>query len=303
MPAYNAGPFIAESIKSVQAQTFTDWELLIIDDGSADNTKEVVGKFLENDKRIIYRWQQNSKQGKARNTGIKYSTGKYIAFLDADDIWFPLKLSEQTAFIEESNADLVFSNACIFEQLPIKDNAPLLGLGDTEYDQQSVLDLFFQGNRLLILTVMVRKEALDEVNYFDENISLSSAEDYHLWIKLLIHKKIFKGTKQALAAYRLLPESASSLDRFSTLVSMEVLKNIAYQYPQTSGAIKSQFKSWIRKSFAQLQLSTSDFFKEKIKSSFSFIGYQRWILSINWIDKIFGRRMAIRYSYFIINYL
>ena len=303
MPAYNAAKYIAESIESVVRQTYTNWELIIVDDGSSDNTASVVKSFVSHDSRIKYVWQENGKQGKARNTAIANSKGEYLAFLDADDIWLPEKLQKQLQSIISTNADLVFSNAYIFEKIPIDKNNLILGLGDVEYNKTEVVDLFFKGNRIMILTVLVKREAISEVNGFNEDINIASAEDYHLWLKLLIHNKVFKGTKEALAAYRILPESASSQDRFSTLVSMDVLKSIAYQYPQTLPGIKRHYKSWIRKSFAQLQFSTSEFFNEKIKSSFSFIGYQRWLLSINWINKIFGRRMAIRYSYFIINYL
>src|ERR1700759_692275 len=91
-PAYNAGNFIHETIDSVIAQTYTNWELIIIDDGSTDNTAAIVKQYVVRDSRIKYLYQQNGKQGKARNNGMTHSSGTIIAFLDADDTWTPHKL-------------------------------------------------------------------------------------------------------------------------------------------------------------------------------------------------------------------
>ena len=107
MPAYNAGKYIKESIESVFNQTYQNWELIIIDDGSTDNTSEVVQPFLIKDRRIQYYLQENGKQGKARNAGIKRSKGNLIAFLDADDVWMPAKLQAQIGVLKQNDADLV----------------------------------------------------------------------------------------------------------------------------------------------------------------------------------------------------
>lgn len=100
MPTYNCGRFIAESINSVLAQTYTNWELLIVDDCSADNTAEVVASFK--DPRIHYqRNERNSGAAVTRNTALRLVKGKYIAFLDSDDLWLPEKLERQIAFMEK----------------------------------------------------------------------------------------------------------------------------------------------------------------------------------------------------------
>lgn len=101
MPTYNCGRFIAESINSVLAQTYTNWELLIVDDCSADNTAEVVASFK--DSRIHYqRNERNSGAAVTRNTALRFVKGKYIAFLDSDDLWLPEKLERQIAFMEKN---------------------------------------------------------------------------------------------------------------------------------------------------------------------------------------------------------
>jgi len=112
MPAYNAEKYIAESIESVLAQTYEQWELLIIDDGSADRTKAIAESYAVRDERIQYIFQLNGKQGRARNKGIAAAHGEMIAFLDADDIWLPSKLEVQVAEMKEKGADLVFADTC-----------------------------------------------------------------------------------------------------------------------------------------------------------------------------------------------
>lgn len=92
IPTYNRAQFISETIKSVIAQEFTNWELIIIDDGSKDNTKEIISQFQKRDARIKYYYQKNTERSAARNNGILYATGKYICFLDSDDLYSPLHL-------------------------------------------------------------------------------------------------------------------------------------------------------------------------------------------------------------------
>ncbi|PUZ28120.1 glycosyl transferase [Chitinophaga parva] len=110
-PAYNAGKYITKTINSVLAQSFEEWELLIIDDYSSDNTAEVVLTLLEKDNRIKYvRMPMNGGPVKARNHGISISIGRFIAFLDSDDSWFPNKLEVQVKFMLEHNIALSYTS-------------------------------------------------------------------------------------------------------------------------------------------------------------------------------------------------
>lgn len=102
IPAYNCTDFIAESIRSVLAQTYTNWELIIVDDCSTDNTWSVLEKQAAIDPRIrIFRLPQNAGAGQARNKGIEEAKGRYIAFLDGDDWWYPTKLQTQLAYMQQ----------------------------------------------------------------------------------------------------------------------------------------------------------------------------------------------------------
>lgn len=101
MPAYNSGKYISESIASVREQSYINWELIIVDDCSSDNTIEIVKKFQEKDHRILlFTLTVNSGAAKARNIAIKKASGVYLAFLDSDDYWDTDKLSDQIAFME-----------------------------------------------------------------------------------------------------------------------------------------------------------------------------------------------------------
>ena len=113
MPAYNTEKFIGESIQSVIDQTYANWELLVVDDGSTDKTADIIRAFAAQDNRVKYLFQQNGRQAKARNTAIEHSQGTLIAFLDADDLWLPEKLERQLQAFEATNADVVYSNGLI----------------------------------------------------------------------------------------------------------------------------------------------------------------------------------------------
>jgi teichuronic acid biosynthesis glycosyltransferase TuaG len=109
-PVYNAERFIDDTIKSVQAQSYPDWELLLIDDCSTDDTPEVIMKYLESDPRIKYqRLGTNAGQARARNIAMAKANGRYIAFIDSDDIWHPNKLKIQLSFMKEKKVGFTFT--------------------------------------------------------------------------------------------------------------------------------------------------------------------------------------------------
>ncbi|WP_029036358.1 glycosyltransferase family 2 protein [Salinimicrobium xinjiangense] len=111
MPAYNSAAFIAESISSVQQQTYPHWELLVIDDASIDGTSKVVEAIMAEDKRIrLHGLPANQGAGFARNIGIKAATGEFISFLDADDLWKPNKLEEQLQLMQGEQVDVCYSS-------------------------------------------------------------------------------------------------------------------------------------------------------------------------------------------------
>ena len=110
-PSYNSAKFIAETIQSVQNQTYSNWEMIIVDDGSSDETENVVLSIIENDNRIqFHKLSQNSGPAVARNTGIEKASGDYMTFIDADDIWFPTFIENNIKTIQKTGISFVFSS-------------------------------------------------------------------------------------------------------------------------------------------------------------------------------------------------
>ena len=202
MPAYNAGRHVAESVRSVQAQTHAAWELVVVDDGSTDDTGEVVRRLAEEDARVRYVRRPNGGQGAARNTGLGEARGRLVAFLDADDLWLPEKLEAQLAVLKRAGVDLVYTDGHIFSEE-----------GDVSPDEQfrilpgeargvEMYRTLFDSNRVATLSVLVRREALDAVGLFDENRAYQNCEDYDLWLRLAKRGAGFFGMAEKLVRYR-----------------------------------------------------------------------------------------------------
>jgi glycosyltransferase involved in cell wall biosynthesis len=188
IPAYNRADYLAEAIQSVLDQTFPDFELIIVDDGSTDNTKEVVEGFV--DTRVRYLFQENGGVSSARNSGIKAANGEYIAFLDSDDIWLPENLALKVNLLDSRpDIGLVCSDAYFF------DNITGTVLGRRWHDQtlhdwinlnkivvQPLKELLCKGCFIMPQATMVRSQVFTTVGYFDE--SLPTSEDWDLFVRI-----------------------------------------------------------------------------------------------------------------------
>ncbi len=180
IPTYNRANLLPRAIKSVLDQTFQDFELIVVDDGSTDNTKEVVEKFQKEDSRIKYIWQENSGgPAKPINTGIKNSSGKYIAILESDDEWLPEKLEKQVEILEKfQNVGLVSCYAMkIFPNgKKIIYKTPFSGILRKE-DWKKYWQLW---GILSLSTVLIRKESIEKVGLLDEKLKITADVDFHL---------------------------------------------------------------------------------------------------------------------------
>ncbi len=180
IPTYNFARLLPRTIKSVLNQTLQDFELIIVDDGSTDNTREVADGFVAVDPRVKYVYQKNSgSPARPTNTGIQKSEGKYIAILQHDDEWFPEKLEKQVLFFENSenpnlgfigcHAVIVNSDGSIEKQLFKKSKdllKDLLGMNVIPYPS----------------AVMVRRETFEEIGLFDEQFKI--ADDWDMWLRI-----------------------------------------------------------------------------------------------------------------------
>ncbi len=200
MPAYNAERFIAQAIASVQAQTLTDWELIVSDDASTDSTLAIVQQIAEQDGRIVM-LEPAGNQGpaRARNRAIERATGRYIAFLDSDDLWKPSKLETQIGFMRQNQIAFSFSS---YDRLS-EDGRFLNAHNVAEPVNYSDL---LKSCTIGCLTAVYDTEIL--CKEFMPNVK--GAEDFGLWLRIL--KKIDKAypLPDSLACYRVRTHSLSS---------------------------------------------------------------------------------------------
>lgn len=270
MPAYNAERYIEESIQSVIDQTYKNWELIVVDDGSTDRTNTIVKEQSKLDHRIFYYHQQNGKQGRARNYGISKAKGEYIAFLDADDIWFYHKLEQQLLSIQKENVELVFSDAVVFNHSNEIDLTKTLKSLKGFCSPENGIDLFLEKNQIPILTVLIRKSALEKVNFFTEKLEIQNLEDYHLWLKLLLSGFSFFGADAILAGYREHEASVSIKDiKTGEKRLIYLLKDLRKLYPaqreRISKAISAKTNQQIKNNLFFFVRSTLSKAKKTIK--------------------------------------
>lgn len=202
MPAYNSGAFIAESIRSVFAQTYGDWELIVVDDGSADDTAAVARSFADADARITVVARENGGQAAARNTGLELARGDVVAFLDSDDLWLSDKLRLQLDALNDSGADLIFSDGYVFADGEPEREADGFSIVPGLTGGAQMFRLLFERNRVATLSVVVRRAALDAVGRFDADRRYQNCEDYDLWLRLARAGASFYGMTEKLMRYR-----------------------------------------------------------------------------------------------------
>ena len=200
-PSFNSEKFIAETIQSVQNQTYHNWEMIIVDDCSTDKTVSIAEYNADNDNRIkVYKLDKNSGTGIARNTGLEKALGKYIAFLDADDLWKPNKLEIQVNFLRNNNLPFTFSfYDCINEQ-------------GTELNKRVESPINLSYRQLFFCNYVGNLTGIYDVNYFGK-IAISSIrkrQDWMLWLTILKKVKSAQPIPESLAFYRIRENSISA---------------------------------------------------------------------------------------------
>ncbi len=225
MPVYNGQRFIGEAIQSVLSQTYADFELIIVDDGSTDTTKPVVENFLTLDPRIRYFYQENGKQGKARNKGMENSRGDLIAFLDADDVWLPDFLEQQLFYINTCGSDMVFSLVGFIDE----ESTILEGRTDLiqrDFHGISGIKALLQGNCIPILTVLARRLAIIKAGTFSESAVLQYGEDYRLWLNMLKTGSTLSCNYKVLAYYRRHAAQSSKVAILKYMQMIRIIKDV-----------------------------------------------------------------------------
>lgn len=195
IPTKNRADYVSSAIKSVLNQTFEDLEIVVVDGASIDNTREVIGRF--DDARIRYICEKNDRGVSAsRNAGIEHSRGKYIAFLDDDDLWMPTKLEKQFNLLDENPRISVVSTGSWI----INESGKIIGFRIPSLRGKIFPKILLENYVGNCSKVILKKECLEKVGLFDEN--LPANEDFDLWIRLAKHFE-FDYIEECLVLYRI----------------------------------------------------------------------------------------------------
>jgi teichuronic acid biosynthesis glycosyltransferase TuaG len=216
MPAYNAEKYLGESIKSVLRQTWTNWQLIIIDDGSTDNTENISRFYEKFDSRIIY-YKNDSNVGvaEARNIGVSHAIGLWIAFLDSDDCWESTKLKKQLCVADERNSKFLFTGSAFMNHQGKKINYYM------NVPEQISYHKLLKQNLISCSSVLVHRSLIVP---FPKSSS-SIHEDYVVWLQILRNNQISAcGINEPLLVYRISSTSVSANKYKSSIMTFRVYK-------------------------------------------------------------------------------
>lgn len=194
IPTYNRSFLLDRAIKSIINQTYQNWEIIIIDNNSTDDTDLVLEKYKE-EKIVVKKINNEGIIAKSRNLGIKFAKGKYIAFLDSDDWWENKKIQVCMQMFENSNIDLIYHN-CFISGKNKKKRSNCRKLNFNHYE-----DLVVNGNTIITSSVILNIKNITENLFFSEEIKKTGWEDYDLWLRLAKLGCKFSFIKKCLGNY------------------------------------------------------------------------------------------------------
>jgi glycosyltransferase involved in cell wall biosynthesis len=226
IPAYNAEAFLSRALRSVEVQTYGDYEIVLVDDGSTDSTAEIARSF----ERVRYVHQAHKGESAARSRGLEESEGDLVAFLDADDEWLPEKLERQLAFMDERRSEFSYTDSYCTKggkRVRYSKLAP-------PYDGQILVPLLEEWLEHAFITnnsVVASKELLRRVGGFDYEAPFPSNTDYGLWLRVALAGARFDYLDQPLAIYYRGHQSDSSDSIVMLKRYMQALEYFSLRYP------------------------------------------------------------------------
>lgn len=215
-PSHNSAQFISETIQSVLSQSISDWEMIIVDDCSTDNSVEVIQSFAAQDPRIkLIQLAENSGAAVARNTAIEAAKGRYIAFLDSDDAWLPNKLEKQIAFMQENNYPFTFA---AYDKVNESDKI----FGHVGVPSKVAYSDLLKSCSIGCLT------AIYDTEYFGKVYMplIRKRQDLGLWLKLLKKTKYAYGLNETLGLYKVRSDSISANKKSAALFTWRLYRDI-----------------------------------------------------------------------------
>jgi len=238
---YNRSLYIKEAIDSVLAQSYKNWELIIVDDGSTDNTNVVIAPYLKDPRIKYFKNETNKNISFTRNRALSLSQGEFIAILDSDDVWNDIdKLAKQITFLQKNPSySLIGTNAVAIDPAgkPLRDlNVPL---SDSEIKR-----VILSKNVIFHSSVMYRKDTVVDLGAY--NLALNGIEDYDLWLRLGAVSRLANLSDRSLL-YRIHGGNISLTDRLHLMrINVELVKQSRKSYPHFFRAIiRRQIRLWI----------------------------------------------------------
>ena len=226
-PSYNSSSFITETIEGILKQTYSNWELLITDDCSTDNSIEIINQYVHQDSRIkLLKLDKNSGAGVCRNKSIEAAKGRYIAFCDSDDVWMPQKLEKQLAFMEKMDCALSYSS---YMQMDEDGNES----GIVVCNKKITFASLKRDCGIGCLTAIYDTQKVGKM-YMS---SIRKRQDWGLWLEILAKCKVAYGLKEPLAYYRLRNGSISNnklnlvkhnINVYRTILKFSLLKSYIF---------------------------------------------------------------------------
>ena len=258
IPAYNVEKYVQEAIDSALSQIYKDIEIIVVDDGSTDNTKKVLNPYIKKGQ-IHYIYQENKGLSSARNTGIRAAKGGYIAFLDSDDLFLPEKMQRQVDFLEKHQE----YDVCYCDIYHFYEDEPeqMFKLNYSYYSGDAVLKNLFKRNFINPLSVVIRKNVVDKCGYFNEK--MKKTEDWDYWVNLAWKGVKFHFLPVILAKYRIRKQGSLSyawsgeIERKATTLDIfQRLKNkMSVEEKRRYGINLVILKHWLKLIYARLAVN------------------------------------------------
>ena len=231
-PVHNAAGFIKDSIDSVLAQTYTDWELILVNDASTDNSAAIISKYLGDERIKLIIFDENKGAAKARNAGIEAATGRYIAFIDADDVWNSQKLQKELEFMKKTGAVFAYTSYEFGDENAVGTGRIVRALPKLSYKEALSRTIIFTTTVLFDLTGITKEQIM---------MKSVPSEDTATWWRILRKGYTAYGLDENLAVYRR-PASSLSSNKF---VAIKRIWNL-YRNEENLGVVRSMlaFVPW-----------------------------------------------------------
>lgn len=269
IPAFDGDRFISETLESVLAQTYQDFEVIVIDDGSKDNTSAIVKDFISKyPGKIRYLYQENKGVAAARNRGIKESLCELIAFIDQDDLWMPEKLKKSIRYLEENReVGMVYNKADRFGLLAASAN--------NAYCEGNIfLKLLKNDFDIPTCSAVIRREVFVSTGFFDEDPELAGSDDYDMWLRIS-HRYKIGYINEALSLWRV-HSGGYSYSHFESMIKarLKVFKKNIHLLDNTDIDTSNLAKHYYARNYAELGnhfFSKNDFYKARVNLIKSFV--------------------------------